>query len=386
MLYYDIIKEGGVMDLLFKPNLLAGISLRNRLVRSATFEGLADDTGIVKQELVEKIGELARGGVGLIITGHAYYSAAGRASRWKVAIDRDECINGLHKMTVAAHTNGSKIILQLGHAGAIADPKLIGSHPLGPSVIPDKNGSILCHKMEIDEIELLLEQIANAARRAKKAGFDGVQIHAAHGYLFSQFLSPYFNFRDDGYGGDTAGRTRILIEAIQRIKNNTGNNFPVLVKINSDDFIDGGMNHLEMIEVAKILENNGIDAIELSGGTSFSKEGYDPVRKGVNGTPDHGAYYQQAAKKLKQNVKTPVILVGGIRKLKTAQSILSSHSADYVAMSRPFIRNPDLVNCWEEGKCDCSECLSCNTCFRPVLTGRGLYCPPVKKQKNVEIV
>jgi 2,4-dienoyl-CoA reductase-like NADH-dependent reductase (Old Yellow Enzyme family) len=373
------------MDTLFSSNDLAGISLRNRFVRSATFEGMADETGLVKPELIENVKELAQGGIGLIITGHTYYSDIGKASRWKVAIDSDDCISGLHKMTVAAHTNGSKIILQLGHAGALADPKLINTMPLGPSVIPDKNGNILCRKMEYEDIEHLLTQIANGAKRAKKAGFDGVQIHAAHGYLFSQFLSPYFNFRDDKYGGDTAGRTRILIEAIHSIKNVTGKNYPVIVKINSDDFIDGGINNDEMIAIAKILEANGIDAIELSGGTSFSKEGYDPVRKSANGVPNGNAYYQRAAKKLKKEVKTPIILVGGIRSLETARTIISSNSADYIAMSRPFIRNPDLISMWSAKIQDCSECLSCNTCFRPVLTGRGLYCPQMKKVKSTAI-
>ena len=370
------------MSTLFEQNTLAGMTLRNRFIRSATFEGMGSDNGLVKPGLNGKMRELADGGVGLIITGHTYFSIEGKASPGKVAVDRDECIPGLAKMAAAVHMNGGKIILQLGHAGAMASTACTGQEPAGPSAIPGKDGKPLCREMNHDDIDTLTENIAAGARRAKKAGFDGVQIHAAHGYLFSQFLSPFFNRRQDEFGGSVENRTKIVIMALKKIKAVTGGGYPVLIKINSDDFIDGGINPDEMLEIAQLLEKNGIDAIEISGGTHFSKEGYDPVRKGNRAIPDHGAYYFKAAGKLKQSVKVPVILVGGIRAFDTAQNIIAYKAADYIAMSRPLIREPQLIKRWESGNTARASCESCNSCFRPVLTGKGLYCPVGERLKK----
>ncbi|MFA6103540.1 MAG: NADH:flavin oxidoreductase [Victivallaceae bacterium] len=370
------------MATLFEENKLAGITLRNRFVRSATFEGMGSDSGLVKPALTGKMRELAEGGVGLIITGHTYFSIEGKASPGKVAVDRDECIKGLAKMAAAVHTSGGKIVLQLGHAGAMANIACTGQEPIGPSAIAGKEGNPLCREMNQKDIETVIENIAAGARRAKKAGFDGVQIHAAHGYLFSQFLSPFFNKRQDEFGGSVENRTKIVIMALNRIKATTGEGYPVLIKINSDDFIDGGICPAEMIEIAQLLEQNCIDAIEISGGTHFSKEGYDPVRKGNRATPDHGAYYFNAAAKLKKTVKVPVILVGGIRAFDTAENIIDSKAADYIAMSRPLIREPQLVKRWESGNTSRANCESCNSCFRPVLTGKGLYCPVGERLKR----
>ncbi len=370
------------MSALFEQNSLAGITLRNRFIRSATFEGMGTDNGLVKPALTGKMRELAEGGVGLIITGHTYFSIEGKASPGKVAVDRDECIKGLAKMAAAVHMTGGKIVLQLGHAGAMANPECTEHEPIGPSVIAGKDGKPLCREMNQKDIEAIVENIAAGARRAKKAGFDGVQIHAAHGYLFSQFLSPYFNKRQDEFGGSVENRTKIAIEALRKIKSATGEGYPVLIKINSDDFIDGGICPEEMLLIAQLLEQNGIDAIELSGGTHFSKEGYDPVRKGNRATPNHGAYYFNAAGKLKKAVKVPVILVGGIRAFDTAENIVDSGTADYIAMSRPLIREPQLIKRWESGDTARASCESCNSCFRPVLTGKGLYCPVGERLKK----
>ena len=371
------------MSVLFEQNKLAGITLRNRFVRSATFEGMGSDNGLVKPALTGKMRELAEGGVGLIITGHTYFSIEGKASPGKIAVDRDECIAGLAKMAAAVHMNGGKIVLQLGHAGAMANAACTGQEALGPSAIPGKDGKPLCREMNQEDIEAVTERIAAGARRAKKAGFDGVQIHAAHGYLFSQFLSPYFNKRQDEFGGSVENRAKIVIMALNKIKTVTGEGYPVLIKINSDDFVDGGICPDEMLEIARLLEQHGVDAIEISGGTHFSREGYDPVRKGNRATPDCGAYYFNSASKLKQTVKVPIILVGGIRTFDTVENIINTRVADYIAMSRPLIREPQLVRRWESGNTARASCESCNSCFRPVLTGKGLYCPVgerVKKQ------
>jgi len=378
-----------MMSALFEQNTLAGITLRNRFVRSATFEGMGTANGLVKPELIQKLRELAENEVGLIITGHTYFSIEGKASPWKIAVDSDDCISGLAKLAAAVHVNGGKIILQLGHAGAMAHPEHTGQEAIGPSVITDKEGKPLCREMSFEYIEKLTENIADAADRAKHAGFDGVQIHAAHGYLFSQFLSPYFNKRQDDFGGAIETRARIIVQSLKKIKYVTGRDYPVLIKINSDDFVDGGFCPDEMVAAAQLLEAAGADAIEISGGTYFSKEGYDPVRKGNRAIPDHGAYYFNAARKLKQAVKIPVILVGGIRFLDNAEQILDSESADYVAMSRPFIREPQLIKRWQSGDRTRAECESCNSCFRPVLTGKGLYCPVgarLKKKQELQTV
>jgi 2,4-dienoyl-CoA reductase-like NADH-dependent reductase (Old Yellow Enzyme family) len=279
-------------------------------------------------------------------------------------------------MSDFVHKAGAPIIIQLVHSGLFSSPLLIGGTPLGPSVLETPDGPI-GKEMSKEEISEAVIAFRNAAARAKEAGFDGVQIHVAHGWLLSQFLSPFFNRRTDEFGGSLENRARIILEIVKAIREAVGEDFAILVKINSDDFLPGGFNTVEMISVSLMLEKEGVDAIEVSGGTigalvSGNPDGsFSPVSKKY-------IYYNEAARRLKEKVKIPVILVGGIRTFEAADEIVKSGVADYVSLCRPLIREPDLIKKWKSGNLKKSDCISDSACFQPGMDGRGVHCVHLK--------
>jgi 2,4-dienoyl-CoA reductase-like NADH-dependent reductase (Old Yellow Enzyme family) len=316
--------------------------------------------------------ELAAGGVGLIISGHAFVSREGQAGPWQLGIYSDELIAPLKQMTAAVHAKSSKIVLQLAHAGCRAPFGLTGLQPLGPSDTMDKDKNV-CKEMTRDDIQKTVQRFAEGAARAQTSGFDGVQIHAAHGYLLSQFLSPFYNKRRDGYGGSIENRARIVLEVLNAIRAKVGERFPIMIKMNSEDFVESGLRVAEMVQVAAMLAKTGIDAIELSGGTAASGK-FIPVRPGKIGSEENEVYYRDAAAQYKAAVKVPLILVGGVRSYNVAEKIVKTGLADYVALCRPLIREPGLVKRWQSGDRSRSTCLSDNMCFKPITAGEGVYC------------
>ena len=253
------------MSRLFESSTINGMELSNRFVRSATWEGAAGEDGAVTPKLMKMMSDLAGGGVGLIITSHAYVRPDGQAGPWQLGIYKDELIPGLQEMADAVHRAGGRIVVQLAHAGNFAAEKLIAQPPL---VVSDYEGLAQSPRREISagDIGEIVKAFAEAAARAKAAGFDGVQIHSAHGYFLSQFLSPIFNRRRDEYGGSVVNRARIHLEIYQAIREATGNNFPVLIKMNCRDFSENGLSLDESVQAAGLLANAGLDAIEVSGG------------------------------------------------------------------------------------------------------------------------
>jgi len=367
------------MSLFFKNNCLSGIQLRNRSVRSATYEGMATKNGQVTPKLIEEMVKLAEGEVGLIISGHAYVAQEGQAGLLQMAVNRDECIQGITKMAKAVHNANGKIIVQLAHAGAQA---LDGQNAVGPSPIKKAMGDTTCREMSITDIKNTITAFAEAAVRTQKAGFDGVQIHAAHGYLLSEFLSPYFNKRSDEYGGDITGRSKIVVEVLQQIKKKCGSDYPVMIKINSNDFAEGGLSQKDSLKACSILEDNGIDAIEFSGGAfGASRKGFDTIRKGDPKESD-SPYYFDAAKHYKEKIKVPLILVGGIRYYENAEKLLEDKICDYLSLCRPLIREPKLIKRWHSGDKYRATCISCNLCMRPLMTGKSLYCVVEKRLQD----
>jgi 2,4-dienoyl-CoA reductase-like NADH-dependent reductase (Old Yellow Enzyme family) len=361
------------MPKLFETTTINAMTLENRFVRSATWEGLATDDGFVTDRLIDLSVQLAKGGVGLIITGHAYVSKEGQASPWQLGVHSDAFIKGLAAMVDAVHEAGGKIVLQLAHAGRRAGFGLTELEPLGPSVMIGETGPA-CRAMTQDEILRVGEAFARAAVRAVKAGFDGIQIHAAHGYLLSQFLSPFHNKRKDTYGGGVENRARVLLEVLRRVRDVVGPGYPTLVKMNSEDFIDGGLSVDDMLAVAVMLEKGGIDAIELSGGSAFSPKKYISSRPGRIEREEDEVYYREAAHGYKERVHVPLILVGGIRSYGVAEKLAEDGIADYIALCRPLIREPGLINRWRSGDTGKATCVSDNGCFTPARAGRGLSC------------
>jgi len=367
------------MGSIFESGMINGLQLSNRFVRSATWEGMAAEDGKVTPKLIELMVELAKGGVGLIISSHAYVRQDGQASPWQLGVYSDALIAGLREMTTAVHDNGGKIILQLAHAGFFAAAKLTGKTPLAVSQVEGIAKSPR-REMSISDIEEVVKDFAHAALRAKNAGFDGVQIHSAHGYLLSQFLSPMFNHRKDDYGGDIENRARALLAVLNDIRNEVGNNYPVLVKMNCQDFVENGLIAEDAVQVGQMLAENGIDAVELSGGILTSRK-LSPSRAGIK-SEDKEAYFQKEAGILKKKVKVPLILVGGMRSFTVAERLVNAGVADFISMSRPFIREPHLVNRWKSGDLRKAACLSDNLCFGPGMKGVGIYCVTEEREKQ----
>lgn len=368
------------MPSLFENNVLTGIELKNRFVRSATFEGMATDEGAATDRMGDLLVDLVNGGVALLISGHAYVSCEGKAGNKQLGAYSDDLKDSLSKMTTSIHQASGKILLQLAHAGCQANPETTGQDAIGPSPIQGPT-SVKCKEMTTADIANTVDAFAKAAKRAKESGFDGVQIHAAHGYLLSEFLSGAFNKRTDQYGGIIENRARIVVEVLKSIKAQVGNDYPVHIKMNSEDFLEGGLTIDEMLAVVSILETNGIDAVELSGGALGSKPELSPVRPEKKPSKEWEVFYRDAAKRFKAQTKLPLILVGGMRSYETAKEVIENEIADYISISRPLIREPHLINRWKSGDTSRATCISCNACFIPALKGKGIYCV-VDARKN----
>jgi 2,4-dienoyl-CoA reductase-like NADH-dependent reductase (Old Yellow Enzyme family) len=237
-----------------------------------------------------------------------------------------------------------------------------------------------CKEVTVEDIQEIVNAFGHAATRAKEGGFDGVQIHAAHGYLLSEFLSPAFNKRTDEYGGSVENRARALREVLKSIRDAVGDDFPVLVKLNCQDFIKGGLTLRDSLKVGAFLQEGRIDAIELSGGMRLSGNLSQYRLKIIS--EEKEAYFRHEAKAFKEKLHVPLILVGGIRTFQLAERLVEDGYADYISMSRPFIREPSLVKRWESGDLRKATCVSDNRCFEPIRAGEGIYCVVEKKQKE----
>jgi 2,4-dienoyl-CoA reductase-like NADH-dependent reductase (Old Yellow Enzyme family) len=359
------------MASLFDTTRINALSLPNRFIRSATWTGLAAADGACTPRLLDLMVELVRGSVGLIVTGHAYVCSDGQATPRQLGIDRDKLFEGLRRMTGAVQQEGGRIFIQLAHGGLRADPQLTGMQPAGPDFFRDiPNGA--GRRMTVEDIEGVVEAFAAAALRAKSAGFDGVQIHAAHGYLLNQFLSPAFNRRSDEYGGSVENRSRIVLQVYQGIRRAVGDNYPVFVKLNTEDFLSDGLTVEDSLQTGIMLDRAGVNAVELSGGTQFSGK-FSPFRKEITFEREQ-AYFRKAARTFKKRIKAPVILVGGIRSYLLAERLVDEGYADYIALSRPLIREPGLVARWQSGDLRKATCISCNGCLGAARSERGIFC------------
>ena len=368
------------MSALFDSASIKNMLMTNRFVRSATWEGLATKDGAVTQRLIDVHTQLARGNVGLIITGHAHVSREGQASGWQLGAYSDRLTPGLSDLTRAVHCIGGKVAIQLAHAGSRGAIALTKLEPMGPSVMQSDSGPV-GREMTPADIKAVTEAFAHSAARAQTAGFDGVQIHAAHGYLLSQFLSPFFNKRRDEYGGNIENRARLLVQVFRAVRRMVGADFPISAKLNSEDYLPGGFTVEDMVKTSAILEEAGIDAIEMSGGTFVSGRN-TPFRVGKTDPGEPEAYYEAAARQYKKEIRVPLMLVGGIRTIGTAERIVADGIADYVALCRPLIREPSLVNRWKSGDRRSSRCVSDSGCFGPGREGKGISCVVEEREQR----
>jgi 2,4-dienoyl-CoA reductase-like NADH-dependent reductase (Old Yellow Enzyme family) len=359
-------------SVLFTPLRIGPVTIPNRFVRSATHDFMAEEDGSVTERHLTLFNKLAEGEVGLIITGHAYVNPAGKASPRQVGVHEDRMVEGLSRIPQAVHDFPSRVFLQIAHAGRQTKEKICGCTPLAPSAVYEPVFKVMPRAMTKEEVKTTIDEFVQAGRRAKQAGFDGVQLHVAHGYLLNSFISPYTNRREDEYGGSLLNRARILREILGGLKSLAGSDFPVIAKLNSSDFIPQGLSIEESIEIARLLKADGLDGVEVSGG--MSEAGQGSIWQGLRAQKEEG-YFVDSASRFKASLRIPVFGLGGFRTFAVMERAIEEGKVDLISLSRPLIREPDLVKKFRLGEVDKSECISCNKCFNP----RGIKCGDLAK-------
>ncbi len=370
------------MVTLFDETVINSMTMRNRIVRSATWEGVCDQDGRPTEKVGDFYRDLAQGGVGLIITGYTFVRPEGKQLPGKMGIHTDEFAPDYERLTGAVHDAGGTIAVQLVHAGGETDSAAAGRQPLAPSAVKVDQFPETPAELTKDEINEIITAFGQGAGRAKTWGFDAVQLHGAHGFLINQFLSPLTNRRDDEYGGSIENRSRFLVEVYREVREKVGADYPVLIKMNGADNLDGGLEIDDTVYAAQKISDMGIDAIEVSSGTPASGE-MNPVRMKIN-KPEKEAYNLEFARRIKDAVSCPVMVVGGFRSFEVADKALRDDGMDYIAMARPLIREPDLANRWQQGDRSMAACISCNSCFMAGINEGGIYCVVKAKEKEKE--
>jgi len=357
------------MGLLFTPYHIGSLKTSNRLVRSATAERMADPDGRPLPPLTKVYEDLVRGGVGLIITGHMYVHPSGKAHDEMTGVYTDDLIPDLARLARAVHGLGGRIVPQINHGGMNSQAEAV-SEPIAPSATDQPFLAGPAREMTPLEVDTAIKAYADAARRCQEAGFDGVQIHAAHGYLISQFLSPFVNKRTDRWGGTAEKRMRFLREVCSAVREQVGDEYPVLIKLGMMDSVEGGLSSEEGAGIVATLAGMGIDAVEISGGIGGEKS--LNVRKGIRSEAKE-AYFLPLAREARRRTELPILLVGGFRSRSVMERVLADGLADYVSLCRPLISEPDLPNQFRLGLKDKSRCLSANNCWAEE-AGEGIKC------------
>lgn len=363
------------MSRLFEAGTIGSLVTRNRVVRAGTSETMATDGGEVTPQYVDLYETLARHDVGLLFTGHLYCAARGQYARRQTGIHSDAMIDGLRSVTDAVHRHGAPIFAQLAHAGS--QSRVQAGEPLAPSAVPNALTGREVRDATEDEIAEATDAFAAGARRAVAAGFDGIHIHAANGYLISEFSSPVANRRTDRWGGSEEARDRFALEVVRAVRSAVGPDLPVTLKLGMVDAVPDGLGLEESVRRAGRLVEAGLDGIEVSCGimrlATDSARQYVAVDRRraledllvhrVLKEPAAEAYFMPWAQALRRAVDTTIIVVGGMRTTQTMEGVLASGDCDFVAMARPLIREPDLVSQLANGRTGRVDCTSCNICL-----------------------
>ncbi|MES2353008.1 MAG: NADH:flavin oxidoreductase [Pseudomonadota bacterium] len=402
---------------LFTPINIGKLTLAGRLIKTATAETRASNDGFVTPALFDFYVPMAKGGTPLIITGNIYVSRDGKSAPHQVGADNDDKIPGLTQLVSAVHTHGSKFFAQLNHCGRQVVPRFAG---LSEAVSASDKTEIVTgtrpRPLTIAEIEQLVTRYADAAERCKQAGFDGVQIHSANGYLMSQFLTPYTNRRTDAYGGSVEGRTKLLREVLHAIRSRVGADFPIIIKMNGSDYLPlrPGLKTEELAEIAAIMEREGADAIEVSVG--YYESGFPMVRgtfircmrNMVQGSMRYLPFFRrwglrlmwpilavlfnlvfsrregfnsEYTKVFKTKLSIPVICVGGFRTRESMEAALKDGRCDIISAGRAFIADPLLYRHLRDNEPG-PRCVDCNACIGHLgAQPADCYHPVVKIEK-----
>lgn len=313
------------MIYLTKPLETKKLKFKNRLVFPPMATAKSDEKGHITEEILSYYDEKSKGGyLSLIIIEHSFISKQGKASERQLSIAEDEVVEDLKKLADVIHKNGSKAVMQINHAGSMTTAEVTGEETVAPSAILNPRRGEMPRELSKEEIKEVVGRFANAAARVKAAGFDGVEIHSAHGYFLNQFYSPLTNKRNDEYGGDLLGRIKIHLEVIEAVKKAVGDDFPVLLRLGGSDYINGGTTIKDSQIAAREFEKAGIDVLDISGGFC----GY--VVPGLSGQ----GYFAEITEAMKEAVLIPVILTGGVTEGSAAEELLSKGKADLIGVGR----------------------------------------------------
>lgn len=325
-------------EILFEPlKLPCGVTLKNRIAKSAMSDSLGDGTGHPTAEQMRLYQRWAGGGVAVSIIGEVQGNAGYAEKPGNLVLNEAADFDRFRELAKRGGENDTNLWLQLGHAGALAYAPT--SLPKGPSVL-DLPG-LRCAELTRDEIEHLPAEFARTARLARLAGFGGVEIHAAHGFLLSQFLSPLFNKRSDDYGGTIANRMRLLLETIEATRAAISPNFPIAVKLNSTDKLAGGLNENDALAVVAALDQSSVDLIDMSGGTYF------PGAKSAGDGAGRGPYFIEFAKRARAVTAKPLMLTGGFKTRAQAEEAVASGAVDMIGLARALVLEPSLPDLWK---------------------------------------
>lgn len=324
------------MAYLLKPLKIGKLELSNRLAMPPMATRSAGPSGEVSRELLDYYDEKSKGGyIGLIIIEHSFIASEGKASEQQLSISEDSVIEPLKQLSGIIHNNGSKAVMQINHAGASAKREVTGMDAVAPSVVPglmqklNKEGMHIPRELSKEEIKGIVKAFGNAARRVKEAGFDGVEIHSAHGYLLDQFFSPLSNRRSDEYGGSVQNRIRIHLEVIEEVKNAVGDDFTIILRLGAADYLPGGADIEDSIIAAEEFEKAGVDILDISGGLI----GYN-----IPGLTGEG-YFSTLTEAIKKVVCMPVVLTGGITQAQAAERLLAEGKADIIGVGRAILND-----------------------------------------------
>ena len=399
------------MSVLFEKSEIKGMELNNRLVRSATHEAMADENGFPTERLFKLYEGLAKGGVGLIITGYAYVARDGKSNAM-LGIDSDELIPGYRELVNQVHQNGAKIAMQINHCGRQTTQEMTGSQPIAPSTVKEKVFLVKPQEMTEDDIERIIEAFAQSARRVKESGFDALQLHGAHGFLINQFLCPHTNRRQDKWGGSIENRMRFLNAIYEKCRSQVGDDYPILIKINGYDNMKNGLKQDESIAMAKMIAELGFDAIEVSCG--IAEDGGSTVRgdlpldvildewdmyknknflfrfimkrygnKLIKPVPFTQQYNRESAGRIKEKVNVPIFVVGGMIDPPAMEETIKKGDADYISLSRALITDPNFPNKIKGGDRKISRCIHCNLCLYYLAT-KPVRCYHGKRIKSAK--
>ncbi len=376
-------EKGRKYEHLFNPGKIGNLLVPNRIVMAPMATNYPSETGGITEALMDYYEARAKGGTGLIIVENCCVDyPAGKGGATQLRLDEDRFIPGMSRLVEAVHYWGAKIAIQINHSGPSAVPaKTEGKGPVGASTITYASHLFPPRMLEGDEIAAIIEKYAQAALRAKKANFDTIELHGAHAYLMAHFMSPYSNNRRDEYGGDIEGRILFAVNVIRRIRELVGDEYPLMFRLSGDEFIEGGRGIEESKQIAVMLAGQGVDAFHVSAGTHAAHHPSGTVS--IEPMAYEQGWKVYLAEEIKKAVNVPVIAVGVVREPDFAEEILAQGRADFVALGRGLIADPDWANKTRSGReKGIRKCISCNEgCIRR----RAFMDLPIRCTVNAEV-